>query len=228
MGTHFLSVDKMNLLLNLLSNFGFPPYKSRNKNTNIFNCYEKLPREPNNITSIFLRASQCSAYRRSDNLNCATALLQKKHATAPRAKWSMSQLVKGVSPGTESQGVTPQQMHMSSERYSRAVVKTQVKCSQWEPAPSVCLHLLCWTRIWCSRATRIYTTIQHFLSCQNSCFAAMFGVGDLHYRYLDTKKKEDKHGEECWFFSSLQAMLNSSAAWKRTDILPACWSIHWQ
>lgn len=96
----------------------------------------------------------------------------------------MSQLVKGVSPGTESQ-----QMHMSSEHYSRAVVKAQVKCSQWEPVSSVCLSLLFCIRIWCSRPTRIYTMIQHFLSYQNSCFAALLGVGDHHYRYLDAKKK---------------------------------------
>lgn len=78
---------------------------------------------------------------------------------------------------------------MSSEHYSRAVVKTQVKCNQWELVPSVYLSLLFWTMIWCPRATRIYTVIQRFLSCQNSCFAAVFGVGDHHYRYLDAKKK---------------------------------------
>lgn len=131
----------------------------------------------------------------------------------------MSQLVKGVSLGTESQGVTPQQMHMSSERYSKAVLKTQVKCSQWEPVPCVCLSLLFWTRIWCSRATRIYTTIQCFLLSQNSCFAAMFGAGDRHYRYLDAKKKENKHREECWF--SLHSKPCSAAMLPEKEQMPS-------
>lgn len=50
--------------------------------------------------------------------------------------------------------------------------------------------------------------VQHFLSCQISCFAATFGVGDRHYRYLDAKREEDVHGEEYCFSLQLQAILH--------------------
>jgi len=52
--------------------------------------------------------------------------------------------------------------------------------------------------------------VQHFLSCQISCFAAIFGVGDPHYRYLDAKSREDVHGGRILLLSSLQVILRAA------------------
>lgn len=41
--------------------------------------------------------------------------------------------------------------------------------------------------------------MRHFLSCQISRFAAMFGVEDHHYRFLDAKREDDVRGEEHGF-----------------------------